>query len=378
MTSMFSRFMLLEHSWERALAKNKPEKKKSWKPFSPKIYGETIAGLIHFSAKTVNSNTPAYGVRLGTEDRLDLPYVAVGTMNAASVPADYDKNAGAIATVVAQVSAVIEGRLDEFESVPQADVAAIHAARPLLQTRFELPSSRVGMRLRQVIVQDEDGTDVALTPLQCAGFSAALEKRIDEELNSQPMDERRSRPRGHLDTGGANPQNVGRYVRSMTRPLWFDAPKENMEIRKAIATHFRGVDLRVPAPIISDYNDWRQAQLRAHQGIMPADLDTRTKEVEFLRRMVGAVLDRAAKASTLLDRHLDCLPSGVKTPETMDSVMRGLLDTSLRNNQWERDFAKKMFLEIIDSKVRINGALHGLEIGERESVRWIPIIEGLL
>lgn len=360
------------------MAKNKPEKKKSWKPFSPEIYRKTIAGLIHFSAKTVNSNTPAYGVRLGAEDRLDLPYVAVSTMNAASVPADYDKNAGPIATVVAQVSAVIEGRLDDFESVPQADVDAIRAAQHVLQTRFELPSSRVGMRLRQVIVQDEPEADVALTPLQCAGFSTVLESRIEEERNAQPKDHYSPRSRGYLGTGGANPQNVGRYVRSMTRPLWFDAPKEDREIRRALATHFRGISLRVPATIISEYNDWRQALLRVHRGIMPSDRDARVKETEFLRRMVGAVLKRGTTASALLDRHLDRLPGAVKTPETMDSVMRGLLEPSLRNSEWVRDFAKKMVLEIIDSKVRIKGVPHGLGIGQIESVGWVRIIGDML
>ena len=361
------------------MAKNKPEKTKTWKRFSPEVYGKTIAGLIHFSAKTVNSNTPSYGVRLGTEDRLDLPYVAVSTMHAAAIPADYDKNAGSIATVVAQVSAVIEDSLGDFESVPQADLDAIRTAQSVLQNRFELPSSRVGMRLRQVIVQDETGADVVLTPLQCAGFGVVLEKRIDEELSSEPAGQHFRRPRGYLGTGGANPQNVGRHVRSMTRPLWFDAPEEVMEIRKALATHFRGISLRVPVPIISEYNDWRQALLRAHRGIMPADMDARGRETEFLRRMVGAVLERGDEASALLDRHLDRLPGTVKTPETMDSVMRGLLEPSLRDNsQWVRDFANKMVLEIIDSKVRINGALHGLGIGQIESVGWVRIIEDLL
>ena len=378
MTFLSTRSMLREDPWELALAKKKPEKKKTWKRFAPEIYGRTIAGLIHFSAKTVNSNTPSYGVRLGAEDYVDLPYVAVSTMNAPAIPADYDKNAGSIATVVAQVSAVIEDSLDDFDSVPRADLDAIRAAQSLLQNRFELPSSRVGMRLRQVIVQDESGADVVLTPLQCAGFSVILEKRIDEELNSQPEGQHLRRPRGYLGTGGANPQNVGRHVRSMTRPLWFEAPEEDMEIRKALATHFRGISLRVPAPIISEYNDWRQALLRAHRGIMPADMAERGRETEFLRRMVGAVLERGAEASTLLDRHLDRLPGAVRTPETMDSVMRGLLEPSLRDGEWVRDFANKMVLEIIDSKVRINGALHGLGIGQIESIGWVRIIEDLL
>ena len=356
----------------------KSEKKKSWKAFPPRIYGETIAGLIHFSAKTVNSNTPPYGVRLGTEDRLDLPYVAVCTMNATAIPSDYEKNSGTVATIVAQVSALFEGKLDDFESVPQADVDAIRAAQPVMQTRFELPSLRVGMRLRQVIVQDSSGADVALTPLQCAGFSTVLESRIEDELDAQPENERFRRARGYLGTGGANPQNVGRHVRSMTQPLWIDAPVENMDVRKALAMHFRGISLRVPAPIISDYNDWRQALLRAHHGSMPSDLDLRAQEVAFLRRMVSAVLERGAEASALLDSHLHSLPGVVKTAETLGPVMRGLLDTSLRHGEWKREFATKMLLEIIESKVRINGTLRGLGIGQQESERWVSIIEDML
>ena len=151
-----------------------------------------------------------------------------------------------------------------------------------------------------------------------------------------------------------------------------------MEIRKALATHFRGISLRVPAPIISEYNDWRQALLRAHKGIMPANMDARGRETEFLRRMVGAVLERGAEASALLDHHLDRLPGAGKTSETMDSVVRGLLEPSLRDSQWVRDFANKMVLEIIDSKVRVKGVLHGLGIGQIESRGWIRVIEDLL
>lgn len=358
-------------------AKKKPEKKKSWTAFSPAVYGDTMVGLIHFSAKTVNSNTPSYGVRLGAEDRIDLPYVALSTMQADAIPADYDKN-GKIATVVAQVSAVIEGKLDDFESVPRADVQAIHKARPALQTRFEFPSSRVGMRLRQVIVQDAAGADIALSPLHSAGFSAVLESRIEAELNARPESEQFRRARGYLGTGGANPQNVGRHVRAMTRPVWFDAPTEDMGIRKAMAMHFRGSSLRVPSPILSEFNSWRQALVRAHHGAMPSDMELRNAEEAFLRRMVDAVLERATQASALLDSHIQQLPGANKTAQTMDTLMRALLDSSLRHRDWKRDFAKKMHIEIIESKVFVNGALQSLGIGQLESQRWIGIIEDML
>ena len=359
-------------------AKKKPEKKKSWTAFSPVVYGDAMAGLIHFSAKTVNSNTPSYGVRLGVEDRIDLPYVAVSTMQSAAIPADYDKNAGKIATVVAQVSAVIESKLGDFESVPEADVQAIREALPALQARFNLPSSRVGMRLRQVIVQDASGADIALTPLHSAGFSAVLESRIEAELNARPDNEQFRRARGYLGTGGANPQNVGRHVRAMTRPLWFDAPTEDMEIRKAMAIHFRGISLRVPAPVLEEFNMWRQGLLRAHHGTMPSDMELRSAEVAFLQRMIDAILERAAQASALLDSHLERLPGAIKTAQTLDTLIRGLLDRDLRNREWKRDFAKKMVLEVIDSKMFFNGSLQSLGIGQLESQRWIGIVEDML
>jgi hypothetical protein len=358
--------------------KKKPEKKKSWTAFSPAVYGDTMVGLIHFSAKTVNSNTPSYGVRLGAQDRIDLPYVALSTMQADAIPADYDKNAGKIATVVAQVSAVIEGKLDDFESVPEADVQTIRAAQPALLTRFALPSSRVGMRLRQVIVQDAAGADIALSPLHSAGFSAVLESRIEAELNARPESEQFRRARGYLGTGGANPQNVGRHVRAMTRPLWFDAPTEDMGIRKAMAMHFRGISLRVPAPILAEFNSWRQALLRAHHGAMPSDLELRSAEVAFLRRMVDAVLERGAQASALLDRYVERLPGATKTAQTLAPLKRGLLDSSLRNRDWKREFATKMQIEIIESKVFVNGAWQSQGIGQLESQRWIGIIEDML
>ena len=359
-------------------AKKKPEKKKPWTAFSPAVYGETMVGLIHFSAKTVNSNTPPYGVRLGVEDRIDLPYVALSTMQGDAIPADYDKNAGKIATVVAQVSAVIESKLDDFESVPTADVQAIREAMPALQTRFDQPSSRVGMRLRQVIVQDAAGADIALSPLHSAGFSAVLESRIEAELNARPENEQFRRARGYLGTGGANPQNVGRHVRAMTRPLWFDAPAEDMEIRKAMAIHFRGISLRVPAPVLAEFNSWRQGLLRAHHGTMPSDMELRSAEVAFLQRMIDAVLKRAAQASALLDSHIQRLPGTIKTALTLDPLIRALLDRNLRNRDWKRDFSKKMALEVIDAKVFVKGALQSLGIGQLESQRWIGIIEDML
>ena len=48
---------------------------KLWKAYPPETYRNTIAELVHFSSKTVNSNAALAGVRLASDDALDAPYV---------------------------------------------------------------------------------------------------------------------------------------------------------------------------------------------------------------------------------------------------------------------------------------------------------------
>ena len=44
---------------------------KLWKAYPPETYRNTIAELVHFSSKTVNSNAALAGVRLASDDALD-------------------------------------------------------------------------------------------------------------------------------------------------------------------------------------------------------------------------------------------------------------------------------------------------------------------
>ena len=164
------------------MARGKPKKtdKKKWKSFNESDYKESVSRLVHFSAKTINSNTPAFGIRLGKAAHQNLPLVSVSTINPATVPFDYEKNAGSTATILAQVSAIQENRLEDFDAVPPQEETVIRDALKLLDENYETTCSFVGMRLRQVIVQHSNGQDIALTPLQSAGFSKLLEERLEE------------------------------------------------------------------------------------------------------------------------------------------------------------------------------------------------------
>jgi hypothetical protein len=324
----------------------------------------------------VNSNTPAFGVRIAKAGRRDLPYVAVNTLDPSTVPADYEKNAGSTATLLAQISAVREDRLSDFESAPLEDLAAINKAVEALETSYETPSSTVGMRLRQVIVQDGMGQDVALTPLQSAGFSAVLQERLEEERERFPK--HRKRPRGFLGLGGANPQNVGRHVRAMGDPLWFRAPIEDLAVRKALAIHYRGISFSIPKAQLHDYYGWRQPIVERHRGVFSSDLDTRNIETGKLRDMVRAVLAHAADAAALQEEYREYLPEGRTVSAGLPRIQQGLMDKTLRDGGWVREFARELYRGLLDARLYIRGEWRTLGIGQIESERWIGILEDLI
>ena len=72
---------------------------KLWKAYPPETYRNTIAELVHFSSKTVNSNAALAGVRLASDDALDAPYVSARTLMArgVSLSLDYGKGGAAVA-----------------------------------------------------------------------------------------------------------------------------------------------------------------------------------------------------------------------------------------------------------------------------------------
>ena len=133
-----------------------------WVELPHELYAQTAAELVTFSLKTVNSNAPAGGIRLGPEQALNLPYVSARTLlGAGETPAlDYMANAGKTATAVKQMNQVQEG---------VATAPADEAAR-LLRTLADATAQgaqigvdKVSLRARQLLLPRQDGY-VAVTP----------------------------------------------------------------------------------------------------------------------------------------------------------------------------------------------------------------------
>lgn len=360
-------------------ARKAPERK-AWKSFGHEVYQEAMHGLVHFSAKTTNSNTPACGIRLGADKKVLLPYLAVSTLG--SVPVDYTSTGTNCinTTVVAQIAAAIEGNAyDLFDGIPPGESDEIRIlAGEILTTPFESGTGTLGMRLRQVIVQDALGNDLAITPLQSAGFSSVLDGRIRFKQDTNPDERKRYWQRGFLEVGGSNPQNVGRYVRAMNRPLFFAAPAESRDTRAAYAIHYRGISLRPPHELLVDYIRWRKNRLSAAGGVIPSDAASREKEADFIREIVKVIIARAESARQQLETAGDQLPGGNLLADDMDGIMRRLLIPTERTTEWLHEFAQRLHREIIDAKVQVNGEWQAMGVGEYETARWVSIIEEAL
>ena len=354
--------------------------RKPWKFFGREIYQEVMHGLVHFSAKTTNSNTPACGIRLGANRKVSLPYLAVSTL--ASVPEDYTSTGtnGINATVVAQIAAAIEGNVfDLFDGIPPGEAEEIRSlAGDILASPFEIGTGTLGMRLRQVIVQDALGNDRAITPLQSSGFSSVLDGRIRARQDANKDERKRYWQRGFLGVGGSNPQNVGRYVRAMNRPLFFASPSENRDIRVAYAVHHKGISIKPPHELLVDYIRWRKQLLSAAGAVMPSDTALREKEADFIRGIVRVIAARAKAAHQQLEDAAEQLPGENLLTDDMDGLMRGLLIPTERTVEWLREFAQRLHREIIDAKVHIDGEKQTINVGEYESARWVNIIEEAL
>ena len=71
--------------------KSAAEKPQEWKrEASPEVeYTASIREAVHYSAKTVNSNAFAAGIRLASDDAFDGPYLTVSSIGPHQVPVDY-------------------------------------------------------------------------------------------------------------------------------------------------------------------------------------------------------------------------------------------------------------------------------------------------
>lgn len=370
------------------------KKEKPWKAYPPETYRDTIAELVHFSSKTVNSNAALVGVRLTADDVLDAPYVSARTLMArnVSLSLDYGKGGAAVAGICKQVNAVVRNNSFAEAASPEERAAIEHAMTEACSSAFSVGVGHVDHRLRQILIPKEgaEGGYVSMTPITAGGVcellfekdhglvschNAAYEKEKKSVGNPENKEEKPAAPpendegagngpsikmrklrQAQFGIGGSNPQNVGGLVRAiMQRPLFVDAPRSAGDLRTAFSLYYKGIslDFSSPGPLrqaLFAYVDFRRRYGLDDGPAMPrrTSLKAREEEEVLLKDIADIALRRADEAREMLRDYADMLPQeqnpetgteALVSPELKPAAMRGLLDPALRDGTWPRNMA---------------------------------------
>lgn len=179
-----------------------------------------------------------------------------------------------------------------------------------------------------------------------------------------------------MGIGGSNPQNVGRHVRAMQRPLVFDGPKEVKSIRAAYALHFkghmRGLAFAPPKKQTLAFALWRHRLRDANGQRMPSNAAIRQEEIDHIQAIASASLNEAAAARHILEQHQDYLSS--LTAPTLNAFLRALIDPELRDRTFKKDFAQKLIRSVERFPYKI-GKNEYVVCGDNELVALISAAE---
>ncbi len=379
----------------KATNKNEKIKKQVWRSFSYDQYLQAASTMVHFSAKAVNSNTLSYGIRIGKNEHLNLPYVALSTLQDKHlVPLDYVKNVGSTSPLVKQINAVRHQKLDRFANIADEDLISISQCFELLNERYE-PEESIGIRLRQIILQDLNGNDISATPLPCAGMSVLINNRIKEEVAREKASDNQDsdkvcevedtkqfipRKKAYLGLGGTQSQNIGLNIYAMKNPLMFPVPtleNNSPDLRHALSIYYKGMPIKPNLTLLKEFIHW-QHKMRLKYFSSPTDLNIRNTEKSYLVALTKDFMLRVSQIEKLLHENQQSLPENKKFAQNLPDIQQGLLDSTLRTQEWKSNFAYFFHSKIINEYIWIDGIRLSILGNKNQTAGWIRVIKEAL
>lgn len=153
----------------------------TWKTFTPEKYREETGRLVHFNAKTVNSNAALVGIRLEPEAALDLPYISLRTLlgGGFTFPLDYAEGGAAVAGIMKQINLILADAPEAAAAGPEEKAAVKEGIREARSSAYSTGTKRVDHRLRQVLIPKADAADgyVSMTPITSGSLCACFLRR---------------------------------------------------------------------------------------------------------------------------------------------------------------------------------------------------------
>ena len=334
---------------------------KDWKSSGEdySVYDFVIGSIVTHPAKATNSN--AYGGFFVKQaaDYNSYPYLSakhsrVQLKITPTVAAKFSQ-------FFEQVYAVLNNDFSMFkvETILQEDIEHIQQSYSKHHNAESHPVNldKVSIRVRQIILQDENGVDCAFTPLTSPAFQDRFELKMQEFLSNLAKDnitngkdshsERLVFNSAYLQVGGANPVNVGRpqFVGLLHNVYFLGAPETNTEDRVTMSFYYNGVNLTPNVALLQEYGK-KLLNWRLKDGGMRTMHRVRD-EKSMIRKIVFDVLHRVQLA------HKNIAQSeivGQPVSDGASSFIRGLMDSNQRTQEWVADFAKVMALKIARAK----------------------------
>ncbi|MDD2761475.1 MAG: hypothetical protein PHH11_14440 [Methylomonas sp.] len=324
-----------------------------WQRITLEVYRAEANELVHFSAKIVNSNAEAFGVRLGLQSSLPMPYVSARCLmeHGLVLGLDYIQNPAAAKAadgskkidVIKQIKRVLSENIETIEASGE-NLSDLKTGLESITTQPFISKAglrQVSPRLRQLLLPKGDDY-VAITPLPSAGMSQAINHRVQAHNNTAKENGRNALRAATLGIGGSNPQNVGSLVKE-TQTAWvFSAPTEDPAFRAAWAIHHRGITIRLPYRAMLAWKTWREQTAAQHGGQIPTDMRHRDRERQLVLEVAQGVLTQGRKALRLLEKQHDSLGEQYLSDALTDTVIRGLIDPSQRDKTWPGNFAERI------------------------------------
>lgn len=248
----------------RKQKKSKSERVMDWSPISEQDADRCLDGFLHFTSKTVNSNVGDVSIRLERNKKIDgLPYLGLSTLGADFSELDYTEGGAAFVRKPRQIRDIVSkkssGVIRDKNNIPKEDLERLKDGGPfvrqLSQPLIDIPKN-VPSLLKQIIVPNKNGEDVALTPINAMGLNSIIIDRLNKELEKRESEAKAPLKKfwrsGTSALGGKKPQNIGLVCTVKDGPkvasfaLLFQPPKPpSLSYKRRLSTLFRKFSYRL-------------------------------------------------------------------------------------------------------------------------------------
>lgn len=353
-----------------------------WQDYPLHVYRAVTRKLGHFQSKASNAKIPAQRVRIPPYLATNDPYVAVTSIGSSGLPLDGSFMSDyfieeefkelPLGSLFKQVMDVLGDRVSEVfgPNVPSAQIEMIkQAAQECLdEGPAFLGDDALDYRHKQLLFPI-DGTYVALTPMDCPGFTNMI-VRLFEAENDHGL------KRQYMALDRSNRQNLShQLVNSRQRVPVFRSVRENPGIREAFYWHY---NLDSGFVSMNRFDAMRVHGLRADLADKmlkgPINSKDRAALQGLIRKGTQNLIKRVEAVRAALEGlELDSL---ISTSASVPPHVVALIDPAKRYPGWISQVAEQVLLNLINVKPRDGEKFTPLSFTEAKS--YSKVVESVL